>query len=200
MTASRKNTARKRTKPGKRDAILQAMLEIVSERGFHDAPMSLLAKRSGASAGVIYHYFASKDEIIVALYVHLRELKRRQLLEGYSPEMSARDGFLLMAMNTYRFYRRNAKELRFLHQFESAGFNPPPEDTIVMNREANEFQQRYLSKFKGGVLKDLHPDVIKELTLGTIERLARLPKKLQDKELRELAEGMWVLVSAKEEN
>jgi TetR/AcrR family transcriptional regulator, repressor of fatR-cypB operon len=29
----------------KREAILQAMLELVAERGFHDAPMSLVAKR-----------------------------------------------------------------------------------------------------------------------------------------------------------
>ena len=53
-----------KTKPSKRDAILDAMLDIVVERGFHDAPMSLVAQRSGASAGVIYHYFASKEDII----------------------------------------------------------------------------------------------------------------------------------------
>ena len=37
-------------------AILEAMLDLVGERGFRNAPMRLLAKRSGANAGVIYHY------------------------------------------------------------------------------------------------------------------------------------------------
>jgi TetR/AcrR family transcriptional regulator, repressor of fatR-cypB operon len=36
----------------KREAILQAMLELVAERGFHDAPMSLVAKRANTSAGI----------------------------------------------------------------------------------------------------------------------------------------------------
>jgi len=30
------------------------MLDLVGERGFHNAPMRLLAKRSGARAGAIY--------------------------------------------------------------------------------------------------------------------------------------------------
>ncbi len=39
-------------KPNKREAILNAMLDVVAERGFHEAPMSLVSERSGASAGV----------------------------------------------------------------------------------------------------------------------------------------------------
>jgi AcrR family transcriptional regulator len=42
-------------KRDKREAILKAMLDLVVERGFDNAPMSVLAKRSGASPGVIYH-------------------------------------------------------------------------------------------------------------------------------------------------
>ena len=59
-------------KPSKRDATLNAMLALLVERGFYDSPMSLLAERS-ASTGVIYHYFASKEEIIQApLQAHTR--------------------------------------------------------------------------------------------------------------------------------
>ena len=61
-----------RPKPSKRDAILDAMLDIVVERGFHDAPMFLIVQRSGASAGFIYHYFSSKEEIIHAVYESIR--------------------------------------------------------------------------------------------------------------------------------
>lgn len=59
-------------KSDKRETILEAMLDLIVERGFHDAPMSLLAKRSGASAGVIYHYFPSKDDLIHAVYLRVR--------------------------------------------------------------------------------------------------------------------------------
>jgi AcrR family transcriptional regulator len=70
----------------KKEAILEAMLDLVVERGFHNAPMSLLAKRSGASPGVMYHYFPSKEALIHALYLRVKSAKRQGLLKGYSPE------------------------------------------------------------------------------------------------------------------
>jgi hypothetical protein len=39
-------------KKDKEEAMLEAMLDLVGERGFHNAPRFLLAKRSGASVDV----------------------------------------------------------------------------------------------------------------------------------------------------
>jgi AcrR family transcriptional regulator len=75
----------------RREAILQAMLELVAERGFHDAPMSLVAKRASTSAGIIYHYFPSKDELIRALYLHVKGKMSEFLVEGlFLPYSTAR--------------------------------------------------------------------------------------------------------------
>ena len=41
---------------------------------------SLIAQRSGASAGVIYHYFSSKEEMIHDLYERISALKTEALL------------------------------------------------------------------------------------------------------------------------
>jgi AcrR family transcriptional regulator len=117
------------------------MLEVVAERGFHDAPMSLIAERAGASAGVIYHHFASKEEIIQALYRRLSELKRRQILEGYTPAMDPRDAFVQIALNAYRFYRQHQRELRFLEQFELAGFPCPP-PTLKQQEQISDFERK----------------------------------------------------------
>ena len=55
----------------KREAILQATLELVAENGFHDAPCSLIALRAGVAAGTIYRYFESKEALIQELYTVL---------------------------------------------------------------------------------------------------------------------------------
>ena len=39
-------------KKDKEEAVLEAMLDLVGKRGFHNAPMSRLAKRFGASVDV----------------------------------------------------------------------------------------------------------------------------------------------------
>src|ERR1700761_3708411 len=105
-----------KTPPSKRDAILDAMLDIVVERGFHDAPMSLVAQRAGASAGVIYHYFPSKEAIIQALYDRIRALKRDSIIAGFSVEQDPRETFIHACLNTYAFYRKRKREMRFYEQ------------------------------------------------------------------------------------
>ena len=185
----------KKAKPSKRDAILEAMLDIVVERGFHDAPMSLLAQRSGASAGVIYHYFSSKEEIIQALYEHIRGLKLEALLAGFSPSEEPRKTFLRGCLNAYNFYRKHQREMRFYEQYEHAGFSCrtlSSEETVRVKAYARLFS----GKSKGGVLNDWPADVIQELTLNTINRLASQSKKLPEPLLLEIADKLWEMVSS----
>lgn len=185
-----------KTKTNKRDAILNAMLDVVVERGVHEAPMSLISERSGASAGVIYHYFSSKEEILQALYDRVRELKRTSLLEGYSPEMDAKEAFIKVWVNGYYFYRKHLREMRFLDQYESVGFPCAANGKERADKKQAEFERRFTNQSKGGVLNDLPPEVIQELTFGVVARLARQPRKLSPQVLREVAEKMWEVVRA----
>ena len=189
-------SVRSKAKPNKRDAILNAMLDVVVERGFHEAPMSLISERSGASAGVIYHYFASKEEIIQALYERVRALKRASLLDGYSPDMEAKEAFIQVATNAYHFYRKHLRELRFLDQYESAGFVCAPEKNSQPDKERTEFERRFSSRSKGGILNDLPPEVIQELTFGLVARLAKQPRKLTPQVLRSVSEKVWEAIKA----
>jgi AcrR family transcriptional regulator len=183
-------------KPSKRDAILDAMLDLVVERGFHDAPMSLLAQRSGASAGVIYHYFASKEEIIQALYERIRALKIEAFLGDFSLDQDPRESFIHGCLSIYTFYRRHKREMRFYEQYEHAGFactsQTPQEDERVA-----AFARRFSSQSKGGVLNEWPADVLQEMTLGLVIRLASQPRKLPGALLREIAESMWEMARAK---
>jgi AcrR family transcriptional regulator len=185
-----------KTKPSKRDAILDAMLEIVVERGFHDAPMSLVAQRSGASAGVIYHYFASKEAIIQALYERIQEMKRAALLEGFSVEQEPRETFVLGCLNMYHFYRKHRREMRFYEQYAHAGFAFPPGSDETDARAA-AFSHRFARQSKGGVLREWPAEVLNELTLNLVIRLASQRRKLTDALLREIAESVWEIVKAK---
>ena len=183
-------------KPSKRDAILDAMLDVVVERGFHDAPMSLIAERSGASAGVIYHHFASKSEIIQALYEQVRALQRASFFAGYSPQMEAREAFIHVWLNGYRFYRKRHREMRFLEQYENTGFACPPAEGSPDAQAGAEFEQRFRPRSQGGVLNEWPKEVLKEVTVGTVVRLARQPRKVPEPVLRDIAEKIWEAVRA----
>lgn len=49
-----------------REKIVNALLASVTEKGIADTSMADVIERSGLSAGAIYGYFASKDEILIA--------------------------------------------------------------------------------------------------------------------------------------
>ena len=184
-----------KSKSSKREAILDAILDIVVERGFHDAPMSQIVQRSGASAGIIYHYFSSKEEIIRALYQRIRALKSEAFLAGFDPDQDPGKVFVQIFISLYAFYRKHPREMRFYEQYESAGFACTPDHAERDEREA-AFAKRFSSKSRGGVLKEWPTDVLEEATLGTVRRLAVALKPIPKSLLRENAESMWEMVRA----
>jgi AcrR family transcriptional regulator len=178
----------------KRDAILQAMLDLVVERGFHNSPMSLVAERSGASAGVIYHYFDSKEDVIHALYERVKSMKNEMLLEGYSTGAPPAAVFVKIFCNAYHFYRGRSKETRFLELYENSPFKDAFEGSDRQGA-ALATQDRLLKLFgpkkSGGVLKNLPADVIEELSLGLAARLAKKREALKPAMLRKVAATAW---------
>jgi AcrR family transcriptional regulator len=49
-----------------RGRIVDAALRVFAEKGYHDATMQDVVRRSGLSVGAIYTYFRSKDELFLA--------------------------------------------------------------------------------------------------------------------------------------
>lgn len=182
----------------KREAILDAMLDLVVKRGFHNAPMSMLAKKSGASPGVIYHYFQSKDELIRAVYERAEEIRHEAFFKGYSDRMNAREALLQVWLNAYDFYRSHTNEALFLDQYrtspycKTAGRDEKSSKDPTMRRIA-----KWLRSTKhGGLLRDLPLEAIDSLTLGLASSLARSSTEISRSTLRAIAETVWTAIAA----
>src|SRR5690606_35902800 len=52
----------------RREEILRAALRVFAERGLKNATVSDIARAAGMSHGLLYHYFASKDALVEALF------------------------------------------------------------------------------------------------------------------------------------
>ena len=51
----------------RKQAILDAALHVFAEHGYHSASVSKIAKQAGVSKGLMYNYFESKQDLLVAL-------------------------------------------------------------------------------------------------------------------------------------
>ncbi|HMI08046.1 MAG TPA: TetR/AcrR family transcriptional regulator [Flavobacterium sp.] len=56
----------------KQKEILAAALKLFVEFGFHGTPTSKIAKEAGVANGTLFHYYATKDELIISLYIALK--------------------------------------------------------------------------------------------------------------------------------
>jgi TetR/AcrR family transcriptional regulator, repressor of fatR-cypB operon len=183
--------ARTRGKSDKREAILEAMLDLIVERGLENAPMAALAKRSGASPGVIYHYFSSKDDLIHAVHEHVVSIKHEVLFEGVSADEPPREALLRVWLNAYRFYRSHRKETRFLDQYVNSSYCRSGGEAAADPPETARILKWLQPKKKGGILKDLPPEAIESLTLGLAASLAKSPKAFSAVTLNNIAEAVW---------
>ncbi len=62
----------------RRTQILDAAITVFSEKGFHRATIKEIARVAGIADGTIYTYFASKDEVLLAILDRLNETTERQ--------------------------------------------------------------------------------------------------------------------------
>lgn len=109
---------------GKKQAIMQAALEILSEKGYHPTTIEEIAERAGVGKGTVYVYFKSKLELVgevidTVVRAHLHEMKERM-----STVQSAKEKLLVLAGAEYAFMRRHAPLAHVLGAGELMGLSP----------------------------------------------------------------------------
>lgn len=168
---SQTRSSSKTTPQDRKAAILQAVLELIAERGFHDTPMSMITQRSGASAGIIYHYFENKDELIHALYAQVKLQYSNALMQHNPQNLSAPQAFRQLWLNAYHHHRDHPQETLFMEQYENSPYFERHRHVQEADEALNQMLQVLNSGEKG--LKDLPLDVLWELSMGVAARVAR---------------------------
>jgi TetR/AcrR family transcriptional regulator, repressor of fatR-cypB operon len=179
------------SKIDKREAILQAALELIAANGFQQTPMSLISKRSGASAGVIYHYFESKDELVRTIYYRIKAGMNQAILAADDPGQPLARRFQSLWLSIYRYCIDHPQEMTFLEQYESlpgakVGLEEKAKtlydlvDELNVQHVLDSMSQEekalvgLISDLRSqDLLKDLPLEVVSEFTLGVALRLAR---------------------------
>lgn len=71
-----------------RDRIYNVALALFRERGFDATTMRDVAAAAGMSLGAAYHYFPSKDAIVLAYYDHVSKEHTRRVIAEAAPQQS----------------------------------------------------------------------------------------------------------------
>lgn len=178
----------------KRDAILNSTLILIKEYGFHGTPMSQIAKHANVAAGTIYHYFDSKETLIVELYIRTKDQFAEAILQGYDESKPYKDRFFKFMINQYNFYIQNEPAMVFLEQYINSPFakNFPEKDSIL-------FKEKVIGFFEDGIaqgyFKNVDPRLLGPTIRGTLVAAAnfRLSEHMiySDEDITEVVQIVW---------
>lgn len=69
MSSKEASVSRAKSAADKRRLILDAAVRVFARQGFHACRVSDIADEAGVAYGLVYHYFASKDEVLDTLFL-----------------------------------------------------------------------------------------------------------------------------------
>lgn len=87
----------KRRRSATRARLLEGALEVFAERGFHGASVEDICDRAGFTRGAFYSNFASKDELVLALFQATTDRLLEQIA-ALLPDLANQPGTLLDAV------------------------------------------------------------------------------------------------------
>lgn len=110
----------KKFSPEKLEDILETGIEIFADKGLHGAGMASIAQQAGISVGVLYKYYANKEDFFQACLRH-----SLASLEGLLKEVTAQEDKLLnysrqLIRALQSFSVRHPSHIRMYHQITSS--------------------------------------------------------------------------------
>ena len=194
---TRASATKSRGSADKREAILDAALELFVELGFHGTAVPQIAKRAGVGAGTIYRYFESKEALVNALYREWKTQLATHLLAQFVPTGDAREQFLVMWRRMADFVEKYPTGYAFIELHHHADY---------LDDEANAVAERYLqlaiayiaSKQMQGEFRPGKPELMWSLVEGAFMGLARFAREgrleLTQETIDAAGEAAWEIV------
>ena len=107
-------TTRARQADARRDEMLRVALRLFAERGFSGTTIADIATATGTAHGLVYHYFASKNELLLAVLERFSFLPELRRLLDVSPEREATEVLTEIAVRFSALLRERADLLRLV--------------------------------------------------------------------------------------
>ncbi len=102
--------------------ILKAALQLFVKEGFHGTPTSRIAREAGVATGTLFHYYKTKDDLVIALYADIKEKMARVLETAVVWKKDFFDTFRSVHLNMLNWAMDHPTEFRFLEQFQTSPF------------------------------------------------------------------------------
>ncbi len=120
--------------PDKRRLILDAAVKVFAHQGFHACRVSDIADEAGVAYGLVYHYFASKDEVLDTLFLERWNVMLETIREVDGRELAPREKLHEVASFIVDSYSHDPDVMKVI--------------IVEVTRAANSFGQTHLGQIR----------------------------------------------------
>ncbi len=152
----------------KTENIFKSTLSLIKDNGFHGTPMSQIAKHADVAIGTIYHYFPSKENLILHLFEYCRKELYAFIFQNVHPSMPYKEQFFTVFRSFSKFHIEQREYSCFFEQF----YNSPYHEMIrTKEHEEGPYAQNAFIKFiQAGIadkaIKPLNEQIICAAYIG----------------------------------
>jgi len=178
------------------ECIFKNTLLLIKEHGFHGTPMSQIAKSSDVAIGTIYHYFPSKEDLILRLYDYCKREIHSYIFDNMDRSLSYQEQFAIVFKRFCSFYLENPDKFSFMEQFYNSPFfdtdkgktcDGPYEENKVIDFLLEGMDKNILKKLDVAVLSSAYIGVAVSFSKSVLYRKV----KFNEKHLDNLVEIIW---------
>ena len=116
----------------KRRQILDAAIRVFARQGFHSTRVSDIADEAGVAYGLVYHYFASKDEVLDTLFLERWNVMLDVIRRVDGEELPVREKLETIASFIVDSYRHDPDVMKVI--------------VVEVTRAANTFGRTHVDK------------------------------------------------------
>ena len=120
--------------------ILDAAVRVFARQGFHACRVSDIADEAGVAYGLVYHYFASKDEVLDTLFLERWNVMLELIREVDASRSPVREKLLAIASFIVDSYRHDPDLMKVI--------------IVEVTRAANSFGQTHIERDPPGLRPD----------------------------------------------
>jgi TetR/AcrR family transcriptional regulator, fatty acid metabolism regulator protein len=118
----------------KRRLILDAAVRVFARQGFHACRVSDIADEAGVAYGLVYHYFASKDEVLDTLFLERWDVMLELIREVDAEPIPVREKLGAIASFIIDSYRHDPDLMKVI--------------IVEVTRAANSFGQTHIAHIR----------------------------------------------------
>ena len=184
----------------KQELILVTALRLFVENGFHATPTSKIAKEAGVANGTLFHYYSTKEELIVSVYLYIKTKMGEYIDKNVKPVADAKDEFRAQYNAVMQWSTENPKEFYYTQLFNTSPFAAllsPEEKKKQLKKSCDQIQDA----IDKGVIKNRDVDFIHTImgshVFGVYSYLTKnkLNKVARQKTIDDSFEMLWGMLA-----